>query len=536
MQLLICPELFGGNNRPGPWSHLGAMLPNRELLWAILLARQTRMGWGVLNVLPPSDGDKKAVSIPGQFKGRIPVNGQITDSKSSSPYFLIHHGRFLTTLSSRVFDDLASHVDADMITIEAVPELSAFYETACLTGNGDMVGISRPYQDGIEPQFQMTGHPHHLLIHQRLLSRCPSLMKTSDPEQWLDIARQAGARCLYFKVAGVPCDLESEQGVLSVLATEEFTEAETLKSSDLPASVRVVGPILWGRNVQVEPDVIITGPTVLCDGVKIHSGAVVKHSVIGPNLDIACEQVVRNRVLWTQQDCETDDSCKNTSSIETEPSSFIQAFRHWPTLSYARMIKRLADILFSLVVLVLASPIFLVVALIIKLTSSGPIFYPARRQGHHGVEFNCMKFRTMIVQADALQDRLRVVNQVDGPQFKIEDDPRITGVGKFLRDTCIDEIPQFINVLLGQMSVVGPRPSPDQENRTCPAWRDARLSVRPGITGLWQISRTRKIGMDFQEWVYYDMEYVRNLSLWMDVRICVRTVMHLVHQFLKQFG
>ncbi len=132
--------------------------------------------------------------------------------------------------------------------------------------------------------------------------------------------------------------------------------------------------------------------------------------------------------------------------------------------------------------------------------------------------------------------RLRVVNQVDGPQFKIEDDPRITGIGKFLRDTCIDEIPQFINVLLGQMSVVGPRPSPDRENRTCPAWRDARLSVRPGITGLWQISRTRKIGMDFQEWVYYDMEYVRNLNLWMDVRICVRTGLHLLHQFLKQFG
>jgi lipopolysaccharide/colanic/teichoic acid biosynthesis glycosyltransferase len=97
-----------------------------------------------------------------------------------------------------------------------------------------------------------------------------------------------------------------------------------------------------------------------------------------------------------------------------------------------------------------------------------------------------------------LQDRLRVVNQVDGPQFKIEDDPRITGIGKFLRDTCIDEIPQFINVLLGQMSVVGPRPSPDRENRTCPAWRDARLSVRPGITGLWQISRTRKIGWIFR--------------------------------------
>lgn len=534
MQLLICPDLFGSNNHPGPWSRLGAMLPGRELLWAILLARQTRTSWGVLNVLPPSDDAKKVVSIPGQFKGRMVAEQRPSDSKS--PYLLVHHGRFLTTLASDVFDEIARHVDSDVISVEAVPELSAFYETARLTENGDMVGISRPYQDGIEPQFQMTGPAHHFLVHQRFLSRCPSLTKTSDPEQWLAIARQDGAKCLYFKAAGIPCDLESEQGILSLLSNEEFAEAETAKSPDLPASVRIVGPVLWGRNVQMEPDVIITGPTILCDGVRIHSGAVVKHAVIGPNLDIPGDRVIRNRVLWSQGGCEIDKSDKGTSCIRPEIAGFVQAFRHWPVVSYARIIKRIADILFAMVVLILTSPIFLVVALIIKLTSPGPIFYPARRQGYHGVEFNCMKFRTMIVQADALQDRLRVVNQVDGPQFKIEDDPRITGIGKFLRDTCIDEIPQFINVLLGQMSVVGPRPSPDQENRTCPAWRDARLSVRPGITGLWQISRTRKIGMDFQEWVYYDMEYVRNLSLWMDVRICVRTVMHLVHQFLKQFG
>ena len=104
----------------------------------------------------------------------------------------------------------------------------------------------------------------------------------------------------------------------------------------------------------------------------------------------------------------------------------------------------------------------------IKLTSPGPVFYRARRQGLHGKEFDCLKFRTMMLRADTIQERLRVVNQVDGPQFKIDNDPRISGVGKFLRDTCIDELPQFINVLLGQMSVVGPRPSPENENDSCP--------------------------------------------------------------------
>ena len=109
-------------------------------------------------------------------------------------------------------------------------------------------------------------------------------------------------------------------------------------------------------------------------------------------------------------------------------------------------------------------------------------------------------------------------NQVDGPQFFIEKDPRLTRVGRFLRKMKIDELPQFFNVLKGQMSVVGPRPSPFQENQFCPAWREARLSVRPGITGLWQVRRTRRQGCDFQEWIKYDIEYVEKgnwrLELW----------------------
>jgi lipopolysaccharide/colanic/teichoic acid biosynthesis glycosyltransferase len=130
---------------------------------------------------------------------------------------------------------------------------------------------------------------------------------------------------------------------------------------------------------------------------------------------------------------------------------------------------------------------------------------------------------------------LRIASQVDGPQFKMEDDPRISLVGRFLRETYIDEIPQFFNVLLGQMSVVGPRPSPESENTLCPFWRDARLSVRPGITGLWQVHRTRQPMRDFQEWIHYDIEYVRNLSLLMDLRICWQTTKKMLGSFINQF-
>jgi lipopolysaccharide/colanic/teichoic acid biosynthesis glycosyltransferase len=137
--------------------------------------------------------------------------------------------------------------------------------------------------------------------------------------------------------------------------------------------------------------------------------------------------------------------------------------------------------------------------------------------------------------ADQIQEKLRTVSEVDGPQFKIADDPRITTVGRFLRDTYLDEIPQFYNVLLGQMSVVGPRPSPRSENVLCPLWRDARLSVRPGVTGLWQVNRTREPMLDFQEWIQYDTEYIRRLSWRLDLSICLRTFLQMVGKFTEKF-
>jgi lipopolysaccharide/colanic/teichoic acid biosynthesis glycosyltransferase len=126
--------------------------------------------------------------------------------------------------------------------------------------------------------------------------------------------------------------------------------------------------------------------------------------------------------------------------------------------------------------------------------------------------------------AEQIKQQLQAQNQVDGPQFFIRNDPRLTRVGKLLRQHNLDELPQFFNVLLGDMSVVGPRPSPYKENQYCPAWREARLSVRPGITGLWQIRRTRRAGADFQEWIKYDLEYVQRWGWKMEVAIILKTV------------
>jgi lipopolysaccharide/colanic/teichoic acid biosynthesis glycosyltransferase len=160
----------------------------------------------------------------------------------------------------------------------------------------------------------------------------------------------------------------------------------------------------------------------------------------------------------------------------------------------------------------------------IWLEDGRPFFFGHRRETLGGRKFLCLKFRSMRKDAEKVKLKLAAENAIDGPQFFMQKDPRRTRVGEFIRKRQLDELPQFFNVLLGHMSMVGPRPSPYSENQFCPPWREARLSVRPGITGLWQIMRTRRGDTDFQEWINYDLEYVRNMSLLYDLNILFRTV------------
>lgn len=195
--------------------------------------------------------------------------------------------------------------------------------------------------------------------------------------------------------------------------------------------------------------------------------------------------------------------------------------------------KRTFDLVGSLLGLILASPVFLVVGVCIYLTDGFPIYYGGIRQQRGGKPFRCWKFRTMYRNADAIKHTLATQNAADGPQFFIENDPRVFRFGHFLRRYHLDELPQLWNVLLGQMSLVGPRPSPDDENQKCPAWREIRLSVKPGITGLWQLRRTREPGLDFQEWIRYDFEYVEKAGFWYDVKIFFSTFFVVIGKGLK---
>ncbi|HEX3997169.1 MAG TPA: sugar transferase [Pirellulales bacterium] len=184
--------------------------------------------------------------------------------------------------------------------------------------------------------------------------------------------------------------------------------------------------------------------------------------------------------------------------------------------------KRLIDIVGSAIGLVLLSPLLLVVSLAIKLSSPGPIFFVQDREGIGGRRFKIFKLRTMHVDAEQQKSDLHELNERDGPAFKIRNDPRATRLGRVLRKTCIDELPQLWNVVKGDMSLVGPRPLPWEESRACARWHRRRLDVAPGLTCTWQLHG--EIGMPFDVWMRMDIDYVENYCLWTDVKLVLQTM------------
>jgi len=189
---------------------------------------------------------------------------------------------------------------------------------------------------------------------------------------------------------------------------------------------------------------------------------------------------------------------------------------------YRRYVKRPTDIAASLIGLLLLSPVFLALSILVKLDSRGPVFFKQMRVGKDGREFEFYKFRSMVQDAEQLKNQLMHLNELEGPVFKISDDPRITPIGRFLRRTSLDELPQLYNVLRGDMSLVGPRPPLPAEVANYESWQRQKLSVLPGITCLWQISGRNHIG--FTEWMRLDIEYIRRQSFGVDLKILLRTL------------
>jgi exopolysaccharide biosynthesis polyprenyl glycosylphosphotransferase len=214
----------------------------------------------------------------------------------------------------------------------------------------------------------------------------------------------------------------------------------------------------------------------------------------------------RARLLGS--DLEAQDGFLHYLSTDTRP------------LQYA--LKRMFDIAASATALIVLSPLLLGVALIIKLTDGGPIFFKQERVGLHGAHFGMFKFRSMVVNADALKDKLMAQNEMQGGVvFKMKNDPRITTIGRFIRKFSIDELPQLINILRGDMTIVGPRPAVPREVALYKVWQRRRLSVRPGLTCYWQVSGRNEIGFD--EWMQLDLKYVDTWNLKIDMELILKT-------------
>ncbi len=477
------------------------------------------------------------------------LGGDVTHS-----WMVVSNGRFAAHVNCRLLGRVLADTRSDVVIVAANSDLLAYRERVRLTHRHELAGYRRLYADSAMPSPVPVDWPDHLFVRREAVGTLFDGGLPSSFDALTERCKTHGLNVQSLAIAGLSLDLESESGILA-LCTAAFGHSPDLDTGARlrnnrraptrtgdegisPAS-RFLGPVLLGKQVVVEAGVVVVGPSVLCDNSIVRRGAIVDSAIVGTDTSVGPNQVIRNCIVAEPLSARTKELTGNTRPVglQKEPLCPCQdnVFRAWPAFSYAGCFKRIADIMAALVALMLFAPVIPFIALAVKLSSPGPVFFRDKRQGLHGRPFHCIKFRTMRAGSDKIQEKLRFVSEVDGPQFKMTDDPRITAVGRFLRETYLDEIPQFFNVLCGQMSVVGPRPSPESENTLCPSWRDARLSVRPGITGLWQVCRTRQPQKDFQEWIHYDIRYVRELSLPLDLWICWRTFKRMLSSFTAQF-
>lgn len=475
------------------------------------------------------------------YNSSIQLDHCYSNKNDSNSWFVISNARFASKLNYGHLKMILAELNSPAVAFYTDPALSAYREKIILTSDNKVAGFRRFYSDSIMPIPNQNNWPDHLFIRNCLLNDI--LVDDCLPSSYELFEQRCTAASISissYKIAAYVLDLETDADLLNFL-TKDLNRYQNAHSgtagnnNTTPQNTRIIGNVVLGSNVRLNNNTRIIGPAIIADNTTISDSALISSSVIGPDMKIPTKSLIKNRIILSHsQLAKTSPEISTVEIGRKSPPKNSTNFRLWPCFSYARLIKRLADIAISLIVIILFIPFLPMIAILIRIDSPGRIFFGHKRQGLRGKEFSCIKFRTMIPEADSIQQKLRSKNQVDGPQFKVDNDPRVTLTGRFLRDTFIDEIPQFLNILKGDMSLIGPRPSPKAENSLCPYWRDARLSVRPGITGLWQIYRTRQPGKDFQEWIYYDVDYVRNISLLLDCSICIKTAKKLISNFFEK--
>lgn len=427
--------------------------------------------------------------------------GEPSQLMKGAELFLLVDARSLALFDLVKLIDVLCWTKPELLCVRLKDRREGGYrERALVSGDNQFVGFERIYgaADSRLARAGLTRHHELALVWQS----APGAL-----EGWRRLRRRVSRNHRHvMSVAGGVYQRESQQD-LAEFARRLVKVWNRPDATVNRVSRRILG--VWtdpesrvGRSTQ------FVGPVWVGAGRRIEDGC----TVVGPS------------ILW--DDPAYRPSVEGLRWDQIEPSQVPERSpRPRPRSSFRRACKRTFDVAFALGALLLTAPIYPLVMLAIWLEDGRPFFFVHRRETVGGREFPCVKFRSMRKDAEKLKEQLAATNQADGPQFFIEHDPRLTRVGSFIRKCNIDELPQFVNVLLGHMSVVGPRPSPCRENQYCPPWREARLSVRPGITGLWQVKRTRRLGLDFQEWIKYDIEYVETANWRLDLWILWRTLL-----------
>lgn len=347
-------------------------------------------------------------------------------------------------------------------------------------------------------------------------------------------------------IKGGAFDLTNEYGLLAAMERSVFTvtKAPVARRASvvrlggghvIDPTARLMGPVIIHPNVRIDRNAVIVGPTVIGEGCHVSADAVVAYTLLGAQSRVPRGHVLRERAWFADVEDDAYDLAGRGVPPNPEPVARFGVepyerpagvLEEVPNRRYLAC-KRAFDATVAAVGLIVLSPLFALVGLLVWLESEGPLFYSDEREGAGGRSFRCLKFRTMRKGTNERQHELKNRNHADGPHFKVTSDPRITTLGRFLRATNVDEVPQLVNVLLGDMSLVGPRPSPFHENQVCVPWRQARLSVRPGITGLWQICRRDRASGDFHQWIEYDLLYVQRMSMLLDLKVLAATCLTL---------
>ncbi|MBI4527271.1 MAG: sugar transferase [Deltaproteobacteria bacterium] len=344
------------------------------------------------------------------------------------------------------------------------------------------------------------------------------------------------------------CTIEAAARAPSRDPSQEVSEQIGLSGRPLDASVNtrvslgatLLSPVLLGTDCDIGDAAIIIGPTAIGGRCVIEDNAVVDECVLLPGASIGRNARLDRCVIGDGAIVEPGASLREmiifgrpvkAAALGGLPgrqlplnSSGLLQLSEWRIPAPKLFLKRVFDTLVAGVGLIISAPLMALIGLAIKLDSPGKVVFRQPRCGLGGREFVLYKFRSMVAESENLKRELLSLNQVDGPMFKIIDDPRNTRVGRFLRATNLDELPQLWNVLLGDMSLVGPRPLSMDEMRYNPYWRDVRLSVRPGLTGLWQVKAHSKTS--FADWIRYDLYYANNLSPWLDLKILAKTFLN----------